>query len=106
MAPFKYFKWQGHRDCLPDLCNKQVSLGSVEEANKEVDICYKATDKGKRFALQFCNTQAENQGWVYAVKILPMQYVIFETLSEVLFMASWEAMELNWRTKKGKIYGG
>ena len=52
MALFRYFKCEGHRDCLPSPCgplSKQVPSGSIEEANKEVDICYKTTDdKGKK----------------------------------------------------------
>ena len=52
MALFRYCKREGHRDCLPSPCgplSRQVPSGSIEEANKEVDICYKTTDdKGKK----------------------------------------------------------
>ena len=52
MALFRYFKCEGHHDCLPPPCvplSKQVPFGSIKEANKEVDICYKTTDdKGKK----------------------------------------------------------
>ena len=68
MDLFKYFKWEGNRDCLPDPhgpLNKQFPLSSIEEANKEVaDNCYKETSKEKKhwFSLQFCNARAESQG--------------------------------------------
>ena len=45
MDLFKYFKLEGKCDCLPDPLNKQVPLSSVEEANKEVNSCYKETSK-------------------------------------------------------------
>ena len=48
---FKYFKRKERSDCLPDPygpLNKQVPSSSIEEANKEVDICYKTTDKDKK----------------------------------------------------------
>ena len=54
MALCKYLKPvkpEGHRGCLPDPrgpLNKQVPSSSIEEANKEVDSCYKATDKEKK----------------------------------------------------------
>ena len=51
MDLFKYFKREGKRDCLPDPhdpLNKQVPLSSIEEANKEVDSCYKETSKEKK----------------------------------------------------------
>ena len=48
MSLFKYFKQEECRDCLPDShgpLNKQIPSSCIEEANKEVDIGYKATDK-------------------------------------------------------------
>ena len=48
---FKYFKQKEHCDCLPDPygpLNKQVPSTLIEEANKEVDTCYKTTDKEKK----------------------------------------------------------
>ena len=51
MDLFKYFKREGKRDCLPDPhgpLNKQVRLSSIEEANKEVESCYKETSKEKK----------------------------------------------------------
>ena len=51
MALFKYFKRERRHDCLPDPhgpLNKQVPSSSIEEANKEVDICYKATNVEKK----------------------------------------------------------
>ena len=62
MDLFKYFKLEGKCDCLPDPLNKQVPLSSIEEANKEVNSCYKETSKKEAFSIQFCNTRAESQG--------------------------------------------
>ena len=51
MALFKCLKREGHHGCLPDprgSLDKQAPLSSIEEANKEVYSCYKATDKEKK----------------------------------------------------------
>ena len=51
MDMFKYFKREGKCDCLPDPhdpLNKQVPSSSIEEANKEVNSCYKETSKEKK----------------------------------------------------------
>ena len=48
MNLFKYFKWEGKCDCLPDPHGPLNKQSSIEEVNKEVDSCYKETSKEKR----------------------------------------------------------
>ena len=73
MALFRYFKREGHHDCLPSPCgslSKQVLFGSIEEANKEVDICYKTTDnKGKkRLPYSFATPEQKAKAAKYALE--------------------------------------
>ena len=59
MDLFKYFKWKGKRDSLPDPhgpLNKQVPSSSIKEAKKEVDSCYKETSKEKKHSPYNCAT--------------------------------------------------
>ena len=67
MDLFKYFKWEGKRDCLPDPhgpLNKHVPSSLIEQANKEVNSCYKETwvQRKEEFSSRLCDTRAESQG--------------------------------------------
>ena len=72
MALLKYFKREKLHDSLQDphgSLNKQVPSSSIEEANKEVDICYKATNtKKKRSPYSFATPEQKAKIEKYAAE--------------------------------------